>query len=62
MVVLKDFANYMIKVFNRMNYLQDKELNNGEVFIYEIDELSEDSILMRPKDSGGPYRNYRKLK
>lgn len=61
-IILKDFANYTIKVFNRMNYLQDKELNNGEVFIYEIDELSEDSILMRPKDSNGPYRNYRKLK
>ena len=39
---------------------QTKPFTVGEVLIYEIDELSEDSVLMRPKDSRGPFRNYRK--
>ena len=59
-IVLSGFANYTIKVLHQWLHVDDKELNNGEVYIYEIDELSEDSILMRPKDSNERFRNYRK--
>lgn len=59
-IVLSDNANYTIKVLHRWLKADDKELNNGEVYIYEIDELSEDSILMRPKGSNERFRNYRK--
>src|SRR5215218_10556576 len=53
-------SNYTIKLFHRQNDLADKELNNGEVFVYEIDELTEDLILMRPQKSAEPFRKYRK--
>jgi len=59
-IVLSDAASYSIKVHHRWLHVDDKELNNGEVYIYEIDELSEDSILMRPKGSKEGFRNYRK--
>ena len=52
--------NYSIKLFHRLNDLVDKELNNGEVFVYEIDELADDLILMRPQKSSEPFRKYRK--
>jgi hypothetical protein len=50
-LTLDNGSNYTIKLFHRQNNLFDKELNNGEVFVYEIDELSEDLILMRPQNS-----------
>jgi hypothetical protein len=58
-VVLQGYANYTIKVFHKA-VLTDTELNNGEVFVYEIDELSEDSISMRPENSREKFRKYRK--
>lgn len=59
---LDNGSNYTIKLFHRQNNLVDKELNNGEVFVYEIDELSEDLILMRPQNSSERFRKYRKKK
>ncbi len=52
--------NYTIKLFHRQNSLIDKELNKGEVFVYEIDELSENLIVMRPQNSSERFRKYRK--
>ena len=57
---LENGSNYNIKLFHRQNNIFDKEFNNGEVFAYEIDELSEDFILMRPQNSSGLFRKYRK--
>jgi len=57
---LENGFNYSIKQFHQQNDLVDMELNNGEVFVYEIDELTEDLILMRPEKSSGPFRKYRK--
>jgi hypothetical protein len=58
-VVLEDYSSYNIKVFHK-DVLIDKELNNGEVFVYEIDELSEVLISMRPENSRERFRKYRK--
>lgn len=59
---LESGLNYEIKLFHQQNGLANKELNNGEVFVYEIDELTEDLILMRPEKSSEPFRKYRKIK
>lgn len=53
-------ADYTIQVFLRQDPETEKELNNGEVSIYEIDDFAEDFISMRPKNSAGPFRKYRK--
>jgi hypothetical protein len=58
---LTQAGNYQIKLFHS-NYQVDKELNHGEVYMYEIDELSEDLLLMRPNKSSEPFRKYRKKK
>src|SRR5690606_7971858 len=57
---LENGFNYSIKQFHQQNDLVDMEWNNGEVFVYEIDELTEDLVLMRPEESSGPCRKYRK--
>ena len=57
---LEGGSNYSIKLFHQQYDLDDKELNNGEVFIYEIDDLTEGLILMRPQKSSEPFRKYRK--
>jgi hypothetical protein len=53
-------SDYNIQVFHDEFALIDKELNNGEVWTYEIDELSEDLIVMKPAKSGGEFRRYTK--
>lgn len=61
-LILDSSSNYTIKLFHLQNNLIDKELNNGEVYVYEIDEISEDLILMRPQRSSERFRQYRKKK
>src|SRR4030095_4724403 len=58
-VNLEEYSRYNIKIFHK-DVLINKELNNGEVFVYEIDELSEDLISMRPDNSRERFRKYRK--
>jgi hypothetical protein len=58
-VVLKSYSSYNIRIFHK-DVLVDKELKSGEVFIYEIDELSEALISMRPENSREEFRKYRK--
>ncbi|MEO8405372.1 MAG: hypothetical protein ABI480_12275 [Chitinophagaceae bacterium] len=53
-------ADYTIKLFHRRNAFDDKELNNGEIYVYEIDEFSPDLIMMRPQNSTEKFRQYRK--
>lgn len=57
---LTHFADYSIRIFHRP-YPLNSELNRGEVYIYEIDELSEDLILMRPAGSRERFRRYERL-
>lgn len=59
-IELKPGTDYTVKVYGRVRRPDEKLINNGEVYVYEIDELTEDHILMRPEHSGGPFRNYRK--
>lgn len=61
-VKLEHYSSYKIKIFHKNVELEEKELNKGEVYIYEIDELSEDLILMRPENSREQFRKYRKKK
>lgn len=53
--------DYKVKIYHRVNDLVDRTLNKGEVFVYEIDDLTEDLILMRPQKSFAPFRKYKKL-
>lgn len=53
------YSGYYIRIFHkRMPF--DNLLDNGEVFVYEIEELSEDLISMRPEHSKGRFIKYRK--
>jgi hypothetical protein len=56
------YASYNIQIFHAKSDLFEKELNSGEVFVYEIEDLSEDLILMRPEKSRERFRKYRKTK
>jgi hypothetical protein len=56
---LEECSSYNIKIYNK-EVLVDKELNNGEVLVYEIDELSENLISMRPQTFRDRFRAYRK--
>jgi hypothetical protein len=58
-VVLEDYFSYNVRIFHK-DVLIDKELTNGEVFVYEIDELSEELISMRPENSREQFRKYKK--
>ena len=58
---LRDKADYKIQFPLRYNKSVYEKLDHGEVLIYEIDDLSEDAIKMRPIKSKGPYRNYQKV-
>jgi hypothetical protein len=55
-------GRYSIKVFLENNDLLDKPLINGEVYVYDIEELSEDMIAMKPQGSPERCRKYRKQK
>lgn len=59
---LDSCANYTITLFHRQDQSTNKELNHGEVYVYEIDELSEDQIVMRPEKSSERFRKYNKKK
>jgi len=56
---IETYSSYNVRMFHKGGLI-DKELNNGEVFIYEIEELSEDLILMRPEKSREQFRKYTK--
>lgn len=59
---IESYAGYNIKIFHNKNELIDKELNNGEVFAYEIEDLTEELITMRPGKSSERFRKYQKKK
>jgi hypothetical protein len=55
---LDSSSNYAITLYH--TYFDfNHVLNKGQTWVYEIEELSEDLIVMRPK-SGGEFRKYRK--
>lgn len=58
-VNIEEFSSYNIRIFHK-DVLINKELNNGEVLVYEINELSGDLISMRPDNSRKRFRKYRK--
>ena len=49
---------YTIKIFLQENDFLNRDINNGEIYVYEIDELTEDLIMMRPANSGEKFRKY----
>jgi hypothetical protein len=53
-------ALYSIRLFHAPTGSWDKMLTNGETYVYEIDEVSEDYILMRPEHSTEHFRKYLK--
>jgi hypothetical protein len=55
-------GRYSIKVFLENNDLPYKPLINGEVYVYDIEELSEELIVMKPQGSSERFRKYRKQK
>ncbi len=59
-IIIDSLSNYEIKILHTKNEMLDKELNNGETYVYEIEELSEDLISMRPENSRERFRKYRK--
>lgn len=52
-------GDYNVRIFLK-NDLYIENINNGEVRAYEIDEASEDEILMKPAKTAGEYRRYTK--
>jgi hypothetical protein len=61
-ILLNKPSDYILTIFHKGYPIEDKELNKGEVFIYKIESVSEDLIVMRPDGSTGDYRQYRKKK
>ncbi len=61
-LTIESYASYNIKIFHTKNELIDKELNNGEMFAYEIEDLTEELITMRPGKSSERFRKYKKRK
>jgi len=59
-LVLPEPSDYIIKIYHRPFPDGDRELNHGEVFVYEIESITEDVIMMRPEKYTGEYRAYRK--
>lgn len=57
---LDNTSNYTIQIFHQAYETFNKELNNGETYIYEIDEVSENLIKMRPRRSSERFREYKK--
>ena len=60
-IILTEPSNYSLKTFSENVDINEK-LENGEQFIYEIEDLTEDLISMRPKNGGGPFRKYKRRK
>jgi hypothetical protein len=59
-LILDSISSYEIKIFHSKNEMLDKELRNGEIYVYEIEDLSEEIISMRPENSRERFRKYRK--
>ena len=61
-LILDSLSSYDIKIFHTQDEMLDKELKNGEIYVYEIEDLSEELISMRPENSRERFRKYRKKK
>lgn len=59
-ITIDTLSDYDILIFHGDNEYAVKNLQNGEVRAYEIEELSEEVIVMRPAKSGGEFRRYTK--
>jgi hypothetical protein len=59
-ITLKDAADYSLKIFHR-DYFEAviKNLRSGEVFVYEIKDVSPGKIVMR-RGTKGQYYEYKK--
>lgn len=51
--------DYEVKIYHKY-FDSNREIYSGEVYVYEIDELSEDVIMMRRGGSSGPYLAYKR--
>lgn len=56
---IDSLGDYNVRIFLE-NDLYIETLNKGEVRSYEIDEVSEDEIMMKPAKTTGEYRRYTK--
>jgi len=61
-VTLDRSSNYDIKLYHLLESSLDDEISNGQTYVYEIDELSEDLIRMRPQRSREKFREYTRYK
>ena len=58
--------NYLYLHFEKTKNKSDSlkanyKINAVQVYVYEIDEISEDVIIMREDDTGQPFTKYQKL-
>ncbi len=53
--------NYDIELLLQNLSLNYKEYNNGEILVYEIQELNKEFILMRPLNSFDKFRKYNRV-
>ena len=60
-IKLDSFGNYSIKLFHRLTSIIDKEFNNGEIWVYEIGDIDDQVIEMRPRNSPERFRKYKKI-
>lgn len=56
---IDSLGDFNVRIFIK-NDLYIENLNNGEVRSYEIDDASEDEIMMKPAKTAGEYRRYTK--
>lgn len=56
-IKIEEVANYTFQFIDRENSFE-KTLDHGEVWVYEIDELTDDYIVMRLLKSTGGFRKY----
>lgn len=59
-VMLTQASNYSIRMFAHEDPAVFKKLDQGEVFVYEIRELSEEVLVMRRPVGRGRYYEYKK--
>jgi hypothetical protein len=56
---IDNLSDYQVRIFHDDSLFIER-LNQGEIWSYEIDELSEDVIVMKPAKTSGEYRRYTK--
>lgn len=57
-IKLDSIANYNVRLIFKLNVGFTKKINNGESYIYEIEDLSESMLRIRLKNSKGEFFNY----